>query len=118
MSKVWPFAALNRNQSSSPGFERMPLSATGSGRSVLVAWARSSLGSASRTFGKSETRTQLGDGGYCPSTPRTSEEFARQHARMFGTRPIRREAGPWRYADTDELVFPPSADPETESEDV
>lgn len=57
-----------------------------------------------------ETRTEWGakwaDGGYCPSTPATSEEYARKHARTFGTRPIRREVGPWVYADTGEHVFP------------
>lgn len=44
------------------------------------------------------------DGGYCPATPRRSEEFARKHATNFGTRPIRREVGPWVYADTGEVV--------------
>ncbi len=46
------------------------------------------------------------DGGYCPSVPPRSEEFACQHAGMFGTRPIRRVVGPWVYADTGEPVFP------------
>jgi len=45
------------------------------------------------------------DGGYCPSSPPRSEEFARQHARNFGTRPIRRSVGPWLYDDTGEFVF-------------
>ena len=45
------------------------------------------------------------DGGYCPSNPPRSEEFARQHARNFGTRPIRRAVGPWLYDDTGEFVF-------------
>lgn len=44
------------------------------------------------------------DGGYCPASPRRSEEFARKHATNFGTRPIRREVGPWVYADTGEVV--------------
>lgn len=44
------------------------------------------------------------DGGYCPASPRRSEEFARKHATNFGTRPIRREVGPWVYADTGEAV--------------
>jgi hypothetical protein len=60
--------------------------------------------------GGGATATEWGarwsDGGYCPAVPATSEEFARQHARMFGTRPIRREVGPWVYADTGEPAFP------------
>lgn len=49
------------------------------------------------------------DGGYCPSNPPRSEEFARQHARMFGTTPIRRTVGQWVVADTGELAFPGEA---------
>lgn len=45
------------------------------------------------------------DGGYCPANPARDEEFARRHARMHGTKPIRRHVGPWVYADTGEAVF-------------
>jgi hypothetical protein len=44
------------------------------------------------------------DGGHCPATPARSEEFARRHAHTFGTRPIRRDVGPWVYDDTGEPV--------------
>lgn len=69
-----------------------------------------------------ESATEWGakwsDGGYCPasgvnwatSTAATAldrdEEFARQHARRWGTKPIRRHVGPWVYADTGEVVWP------------
>jgi hypothetical protein len=65
-----------------------------------------------------ENRTEWGakwtDGGYCPSTPPRSEEFARKHAHNFGTRPIRRVVGPWVYADTGEHVFDDQTNPATE----
>jgi hypothetical protein len=68
-----------------------------------------------------ESATEWGakwsDGGYCPasgvnwaastaSNPDRDEEFVREHARMWGTRPIRRHVGPWVYADTGEVVWP------------
>lgn len=56
------------------------------------------------------------DGGYCPTN--RSEESARKHAATLGTRPIRREVGPWVYADTHEHVFPEAdaGTPTTETE--
>lgn len=65
-----------------------------------------SPGRAQRAVDGAEWGARWTDGGYCPSTPARSEEFARKHARSFGTRPIRREVGPWVYADTGELAFP------------
>jgi len=58
------------------------------------------------------------DGGYCPSNPPRSEEFARQHARNFGTRPIRRAVGPWLYDDTGEFVFADERDQLAEAASV
>lgn len=52
-----------------------------------------------------EWAAKWSDGGHCPSKPARSEDFAQQHARMFGTRPMRREVGPWLYADTGERVY-------------
>ena len=46
------------------------------------------------------------DGGYCPAEPPRDEEFARKHARNWGTKVIRRYVGPWVYADTGERVWP------------
>jgi hypothetical protein len=43
-------------------------------------------------------------GGYCPAKPARDEEWVRRHARMWGTKPIRRHVGPWVYADTGEAV--------------
>jgi hypothetical protein len=57
-----------------------------------------------------ETFTEWGakwsDGGYCPAVPPRNEKFVRDHARDLGTRPIRREVGPWVFADTGEVVWP------------
>lgn len=69
-----------------------------------------------------ESATEWGakwsDGGYCPATgvnwatgtaesaPDRDEEFVRRHARSWGTKVIRRQVGPWVYADTgDEVVW-------------
>ena len=63
--------------------------------------------------GKSATEwgAEWSDGGYCPASQvrwaagaRDDEGFVREHARMWGTRPIRRQVGPWVYADTGEAV--------------
>lgn len=67
----------------------------------------------SRDVDGTEWGAKWTDGGYCPSVPPRSEEFARQHARNFGTRPICREVGPWVYADTGEPVFDLPATPST-----
>lgn len=59
---------------------------------------------------KTESATEWGakwsDGGYAPACPPRNEEWVRWHARVMGTKPIRRHVGPWVYADTGEVVWP------------